>query len=269
MPTATDHPDNLNRALVSARMAIGATVSKDGYNKDQKYRFVGHEQVLVSGARAVLLAHGLVLEQRSVTYAGELIAETRSGKRSVWRWTGGYALVHVSGEERSYSYEATTQPNDKAAFVASTALDRVAHMRVLALASSDEENPEADVHDQDGVVQQRQQAPQRGQPAPQRGPSNVVNFRAAQKPVEQPSQWSAGLEMYRMQMREHRTAEALMAWWVRFVTTLPPGLDKGLTVEMWEMFCAYGDSLNLPMTELARDIDARVKAAKAAKKGGV
>ncbi len=139
----------LAAALVRARRDCPPTVFKAGRNKDQNYRFVGHEQVLVSGARAALLRHGLVLEQQSVEYVGSLLAPSRSGERPVWRWCGTFVLLYgASGEERLYRYEATTQPNDKAAYVASTALDRVALLRVLQLAGSDEENPEHDSHDE-------------------------------------------------------------------------------------------------------------------------
>ncbi len=149
-PVAPEPPaKTLAQALVRARRSCPPTVFKAGKNKDQNYRFVGHEQVLVSGARAALLAHDLVLEQQSVEYVGALMAPNRNGERPVWRWCGTFMLVHgPSAEERIYRYEATTQPNDKAAYVASTALDRVALLRVLQLAGSDEENPEHDSHDE-------------------------------------------------------------------------------------------------------------------------
>jgi hypothetical protein len=138
---------NLNAALVKARIATQPTVHKSGRNQAQGYSYVGHEQVLTSGAREALLAQGLILEQRKVEYLGPLEYSTKSGPQLCWRWRGTFALVHSSGEERAYEFEATTGTNDKSSYVASTALDRTAVMRVLQLAGSSEENPEHDSHD--------------------------------------------------------------------------------------------------------------------------
>lgn len=138
----------LAKALKAAREACPTTVYKGGYNQAQRYQYVGHEQVLTSGARKVLLDNGLVLTQTRVEFLGQLEYETRNGKQLCWRWRGDFELQHVSGEVKGYSFEATTGPNDKAAFVASTALDRTAHMRLLEIAGTNDENPEHDSHDE-------------------------------------------------------------------------------------------------------------------------
>lgn len=151
----------LAKALIAARQACQATVYKAGANEAQRYKFVGHEHVLGGGARTALLANGLVLEQVKVEYIGQERYQTRNGENTVWRWRGVHKLLHTSGEERTYEYEATTVPNDKAAFVASTALDRTAHMRVLELAGSAEENPEHDSHEQAARALRREELAQR------------------------------------------------------------------------------------------------------------
>lgn len=138
----------LAKALKAAREACPPTVYKGGYNQAQRYQYVGHEQVLTSGARKALLDNGLVLTQTRVEFLGQLEYETRNGKQLCWRWRGDFELQHVSGEAKGYSFEATTGPNDKAAFVASTALDRTAHMRLLEIAGTNDENPEHDSHDE-------------------------------------------------------------------------------------------------------------------------
>lgn len=135
-------------ALIAARQAVHLKVHKAGKNSAQGYKFVGHEHVL-EHSRAAMLAHGLILEQVGVEYLGSETYTTRSGTNSAWRWRGTHKLIHVSGEERTYVFEATTGPNDKAAFVASTALDRTAILRIMQLAGSDEENPEHDSNEQD------------------------------------------------------------------------------------------------------------------------
>lgn len=135
------------KALIAARSSCSATVHKAGNNQAQGYKFVGHEHVLTAGARKALLENGLLLEQVKVEFLGEVPYQTRNGEQKMLRWRGLHKLVHVSGEERGYEFEATTAANDKAAYVASTALDRVAHLRLLELAGSAEENPEHDSHE--------------------------------------------------------------------------------------------------------------------------
>lgn len=131
-------------ALLAARQRVPARVHKAGKNEQQRYTYVGHEHVLVGGARDALLENGLVLLLESYEMVGADSYKTQSGDKQCWRWRGRFLLLHTSGEQLGLSYEATTVPNDKAGFVASTALDRTAHMRVLELAGSDEENPEHD-----------------------------------------------------------------------------------------------------------------------------
>lgn len=260
---------NINRALVRARRELHGTVHKEGYNRDQKYAYVGHEQVLMCGAREALLKHGLVLEQRSVEYAGELVAETYKGKRTIWRWTGTYALVHVSGDERLYTFSATTQPNDKAAFVASTSLDRTAYLRLLSLAGTDEENPEANWHDDNREQSRRAETqPPRRQ---ERAPTNVVrpDFRAQRQDAApaRDTEWEGWLEAYRGKMRARRTPDELMGWWVELVTTLPDGIPDGFIPAAWRMFKAYAIELGHNFERMKPEVDKRVLAAKAAKGG--
>lgn len=134
----------LTKALVKARIACNAVVHKAGKNQAQNYSYVGHEQVLVSGAREALLAHGLVLVETAVMFAGEMKYATRNGEQLCWRWRGEFVLLHDSGEFQRFEFEATTGPNDKAAFVASTALDRTAMLRICQLAGGAKEDPEHD-----------------------------------------------------------------------------------------------------------------------------
>jgi hypothetical protein len=135
----------LATALIAARKACSPTVHKAGENKTQNYKYVGHLHVLIGGARNALLENGLVLMLEGYELVGTDAYKTSGGDKQCWRWRGRFVLLHApSGEHRELSYEATTVPNDKAGFVASTALDRTAHMRVLELAGSDEENPEHD-----------------------------------------------------------------------------------------------------------------------------
>jgi hypothetical protein len=140
----------LTGALILARKDLRGSLHKDAYNQHQKYHYLGHETVN-EHVRPILLRHGLLLEERRVTFK-----ESVEGKSPVLVWEGEFTLSHVSGEVRDYKFSATTMVTDKAAFVASTALDRTAQLRVMALSGSAEEDPENDYHDRrDREEQQR------------------------------------------------------------------------------------------------------------------
>lgn len=134
----------LIKALVKARMACKAVVKKEGRNQAQSYSYVGHEHVLTSGAREALLTNGLVLVESGVHYVGEMHYATKNGQQTCWRWKGEFLLLHEAGGVLKFEFEATTGTNDKTGFVASTALDRTALLRICQLAGSAHEDPEHD-----------------------------------------------------------------------------------------------------------------------------
>lgn len=195
----------LTKALVAARLELRGTVFKGGMNQAQRYAYVGHEQVIVGGARDALLKHGLVLEQRSVEFMGVLEFKTKSGDQMCWRWKGVHALCHESGEERLYAFEATTGTNDKASFVASTALDRTAHLRIMELAGSADEDPEHDSHDRQTPEPPRAvQAPSSGSKQVDPGAFLDAAFDLLKKADSEP----ALVEWYRRADRANVAAEA-------------------------------------------------------------
>ncbi len=275
MPTV---PATLNEALIAARRAVHALVFKANEHKGQGgYTYVSHEQVLIH-ARDALLSHGLLLEQRSVAYDGELTVPTQRGESRVWRWTGAFALVHERGEERPYVFAATTQPNDKGAFVASTSLDRVAHMRVLQLAGTKDENAESDWHDhQPGGVEhgaearQTPQAPPHGRGPARRTPSNVVQLRAPETPqdalAQVPDKYRAGLATMQENLQRVRAPEALIEWWVSLSQTLPElQREPERKRAAWQLFVGHVADCDLDVRAIAQAIDARIAQAK--KNGG-
>lgn len=147
----------LTAALVRARLSIASgKVHKGSKNSHQGYAYAGHEDV-VEVARKALLAEGLTLTQIGVSYVGEV--------PKALLWSGDFVLRHTSGGSERMQYQATTMGSDKAAFIASTALDRTALLRVLQLAGSAEENPEHDSHEPQAQQQPRntQQSAQRAQ----------------------------------------------------------------------------------------------------------
>lgn len=178
----------LMAALLAARKRVSPTVHKAGKNEQQKYTYVGHEHVLAGGARDALLENGLVLLLESYELVGADSYKTQSGDKQCWRWRGRFLLLHTSGEQLALAYEATTVPNDKAGFVASTALDRTAHMRVLELAGSDEENPEHDSHE---PRERRERKNKEGAAARER-PLPAANSSAQQSAPESSPQSATG-----------------------------------------------------------------------------
>lgn len=144
----------LTKALCGARSELSGTVFKAGVNQHQRYAYVGHEQVVRSGAREALSKHGLALVQTNVELVSDALP---AGKVAAHLYRGTFVLLHEGGASMPLQFLATVQPNDKSAFVASTSLDRIALLRLLCLAGSSDEDPEADYHDQQTQRDQQQQ----------------------------------------------------------------------------------------------------------------
>lgn len=149
----------LYQALMAARKELTGGIYKGAKNSAQNYSYLGHEKVL-EVTRPVLLDHGLLLLEVSVVPTG-----ATEGDKRYPTWEGKFALIHAeSGQAMELKFSATTVGNDKAAYVASTALERTALLRILAIAGSSDkdtqpfvEDPESDHSGTDATV--REQAP--------------------------------------------------------------------------------------------------------------
>ena len=145
---------NLRRALADAQALVKGLVYKAGANQEQRYRFVGHEDV-IEHVRAVMVACGIVLMPTSLRFVQELAWTTAKGQRIAWLWEQTFTVAHAHSDETQMAVvQVTTMPNDKASFVASTAADRTLLMRLMRLAGTSEENPEDDSHDEGDRRQQ-------------------------------------------------------------------------------------------------------------------
>lgn len=139
---------NLRRALADAQSRCKGLVFKAGANQEQRYRFVGHEDV-VEHVRTVMVACGIILIPASLRFVQELLWKTAKGERVAWLWEQTITVAHAHSDETMTAVvQVTTMPNDKASFVASTAADRTLLMRLMRLAGTSEENPEDDSHDE-------------------------------------------------------------------------------------------------------------------------
>lgn len=144
----------LYQALLAARRELTGGIYKGATNSAQKYNYLGHEKVL-EVTRPVLLAHGLLLVEISVKLSG-----ATEGEKRYPTWEGTFALIHAeTGQTMDLIFSATTVGNDKAAYVASTALERTALLRILAIAGSSDkdtqpfvEDPESDHSGTDAAV---------------------------------------------------------------------------------------------------------------------
>ena len=150
-PDQTIETSEVNRrslwvtAVAAAAREVSGMVAKAGRNSHQSYNYCGHEHV-IQHVRDVMLQHGLVIGA-PVTTAGPHphLVPVRGDTKPVWGWSFAIPVYHdVSGHCETFNVSATTQANDKAAFVASTAADRTLRLRLMGLAGGAAEDPEHD-----------------------------------------------------------------------------------------------------------------------------
>jgi hypothetical protein len=256
---AVQEPDSLSRALVRARARLQGTVYKSGTNTHQKYRYVGHEDVLTSGAREALLLEGLALVQTDCTFVGEV-----PGGKAILLWRGAYQLLHESGETLALALTITTQSTDKAGAGASTTLDRVMHLRLLSLAGSSEED---DDDDRDHARLKRELRQQGGQAAyadayaPQEGPRAPEPAQVSvQAPGGRPE--AAGfvrgrppaspdwLTMFLPKIRACKTRQELGAWLVTMKGQ--QNLPQPVRAQLWASFKAHCITLQQDADDISR-----------------
>lgn len=130
---------NVGVALLEARKSVAATVQKKGEKTEGgggRYNYVGHEHVVLHCRRA-LHDNGLTFTQVSCVMLVDPV-----------RWCANFVLEHAgSFTDKAYGpFECTLPANGKEAFIASTALDRTAMLRIMGIAGSAEEDPEHNVN---------------------------------------------------------------------------------------------------------------------------
>lgn len=128
------------RAVNSAASGCAGVIGKEGKNSHQGYAFVGHEHV-IRHVKAAMDAAELVVGAPLRTSAP--VAHT-NGKFAIWAWVLDIPVYHSGGHREVFQVVATTQANDKSAFVASTAADRTLRLRLMGLAGGAAEDPEHD-----------------------------------------------------------------------------------------------------------------------------
>jgi hypothetical protein len=145
-------PRSIEAALVEARKRVTGTLLKEGRKTEGgggNYNYVGHEHV-VHHVRKAMLECGLSLIQTGLEMIGLLTVPGKHGDSTFLRWRATLELVHAeSAAVRVMKLECLTQGNDKAGFIASTALDRTALLRLMGVAGSAEEDPEHNANNRD------------------------------------------------------------------------------------------------------------------------
>lgn len=143
---------SLAKALVAARKDVHATVHKAGEKTaggGGNYKYVGHEHV-VKHTRDALTKNGLVFAQTSCV------------KKEDGSYSAMSLLMHESGETMAYGpFECSLPSNGKESFIASTALDRTALLRLMGVAGSADEDPEHNSNNREPAVPATQQAAER------------------------------------------------------------------------------------------------------------
>ena len=134
-------------ALISAQSKVGRKVAKEGSGDGIPFKYAGHEHV-IDHVAAAMIEFGLVLTVGHV--GGPRTLDVRKGDnvRTLWSFDYVAVLHHVDGGSIEMGVSATTIPGDKAAYIASTAADRTARLRFMAIAGTNED-PEQGEHFED------------------------------------------------------------------------------------------------------------------------
>ena len=243
-------PGGLARALCAARLDLKATVHRGGFNKHNGYHYVGHEDVLTSGARESLARNELALLQTGI----DLVGEVPGGKTTILLWRGKYKLLHVSGEQLDIEVAGTTQHNDKCAYQASTMLDRTVYLRLLALAGSSDEDT-----DFDG----KRGAPQ--QNAPEQGARAQAVAATFEPKKVQPAAAGPAPEALAAIKTLHADVTTLdketqLVTWAKMLRRVP--VDKVHKEAAWTAFADRAGKLGLDAVKLIKEADAQLKAAR-------
>lgn len=249
-------PSELAAALCAARAEMRGTVYKGGFNSQNKYPYVGHEDVITSGAREALTKHGLALVQTEVAPAGE----TRGFKdATVLLWRGTYQLLHTSGESLTITIHGTTHPGDKSGYQASTMIDRTVYLRLLALAGSADEDTDHDEADK------RRKAEMAAAEAAQKaaGGANGQRTAPAQNGAPQGAQSPAGylqhIAVLAKEVAAIKTREDLVEWAKQLRRA--PSKDKTDKAHAWEAFQKRASELKLDAHAVLKEADDALKAA--------
>lgn len=159
----------LRKALCAAQLEVKGLIHKVNANAEQNYKYIGHEDV-IERVRDAMAKHGISVDQASLTIERSVDVGTSGGAKPRWYWRGLCLVSHTEGGVVLRVVRAMTMCNDKAAFVARTAIDRTLRMTLMGVAGS-REDPENDAPDGPGAREQpQQQAQQRPAQQEQRQP---------------------------------------------------------------------------------------------------
>lgn len=167
----------LRKALCAAQRECSGLVLKSGENKEQKYKYLGHEGV-IEAVRDAMAKNGISVDQPLIEMEREVVISTQRGDSVRWVWRVLVLVTHEEGGALLRIVRPMTMANDKASFVARTAADRTVLMTLMRLAGANED-PENDsqehAQDHGRPAQQGQGAQQKGgQPAQQQtGPRSL------------------------------------------------------------------------------------------------
>lgn len=137
-------------AIASVQLEVSGLLAKRNRNAAQGYDYVGHADVLEATAQVCPKHNVVVMAPEHTQGPHEMTVKRRNGESVmyVWGFTIGVAEA-TSGHIQRFHIVATTQANDKCAFVASTAADRTLRLRLFGLGGGAKEDPEHNVHDKD------------------------------------------------------------------------------------------------------------------------
>lgn len=234
------------RALIAARKAVKGTLYKAGAKTEGQggtYKYVGHEHV-VEHVRDAMLNNNLVLLQTVLHYE----SSEATKQSSVYRWRAEFSLMHVAGASLSFSFQGLTAMSDKASFIASTALDRTALLRIMGVAGTSDEDPEhnsnnREVSQQTSQARVQQMAAKRDdKQAALQQRKGVITDMISQLPkldkYDGLVEWAAYLVAGSKELCGMRRAEKLPAWNAYGLRCEALGIDPSDTVNDYQSLAA-------------------------------
>lgn len=235
-----DKLPELRKAIIAAQLKCSGILHQDKINKEQGYKYSGHDDV-VEHVRGAMASEGLSVEQVTCDLEAEVEIATKHGRSVAWKWRVICLVTHTSGASAVRIVRPLTVPNNKASFVASTSAERTLLMRLMRLAGTKDADPE-------GVEDPQQQ--QRGQGrAQQRGGAQE---REGSRHVQQPPELSEADKAWlarRAGELPHCKGQGLMVLWVRVMRSR--GLPKAAVATTWQAWEGRARELGLEPKELA------------------
>lgn len=224
-----DKLPELRQALIRAQKRCSGLLAKTKTNKDQNYKYTGHDDV-VEHVRQAMAEEGLSVDQATYDLEEIITITIRGGETTVWKWRCVCVVWHESGAGVPRIVRVLTVPNNKASFVASTAAERTLLMRLMRLAGTKEGDPEGE-SDLAGAQQQQRGGARRPHHASRSNGAQPKKEEPSQKELDELSAWVATRLKV---LPECQTEKSLILWGRVLTSRRGPKNFKAAAWAAWE-----------------------------------